>query len=129
MKHRNTPSRPTADPQPDPISMVKAEAAKAEAARAEAAKAKAAKAEAARAEASKAEEAKTEEAKGEAAKGGWEFTEIRFGGAYSLSNQPVEETGQGKAAGVAKLKAQPDKYEAVMYQSNVGDRSIYGITI
>ena len=53
--------------------------------------------------------------------GSWEFSETRFGGAYSMANQPIEETGRGMAAGIAKLKARPEKYESVMVQSNIGD--------
>jgi hypothetical protein len=52
---------------------------------------------------------------------GWEFKETKFGGAYSMTSQPRKEQGMGIAAGVAKLKAAPEKYEAIMFQNNIGD--------
>ena len=52
---------------------------------------------------------------------GWDFKETKFGGSYSMSSQPRKEEGKGMAAGIAKLKAAPDKYEGIMFQNNIGD--------
>ena len=51
---------------------------------------------------------------------GWEYKEVKFDGSCKVV-QAVEEIGQGMAAGIAKLKADPEKYESIMYQNDVGD--------
>ena len=57
--------------------------------------------------------------------GGWEFPETKFGGAYGMMGAPMTEKGRGSTAGIAKLKAAPKKYEAILLQNNVGDAVDY----
>jgi len=57
--------------------------------------------------------------------GGWEFPETKFGGAYRMMGTPMTEKGRGNTAGIAKLKAAPEKYEAILFQNNVGDAVDY----
>jgi hypothetical protein len=50
---------------------------------------------------------------------GWTFRQIKFGGSYSMSSTPITEKGTGEEEGIAKLKANPEKYESVMFQNNL----------
>jgi hypothetical protein len=61
--------------------------------------------------------------------GQWEFIERKFAGSYAMMSPPICEKGKGRAAGVAKLKASPEKYEAILFQNNIGDAVEYTLFV
>ena len=44
-----------------------------------------------------------------------------------MTGEMKKEQGTGRAAGIAKLKADPDKYEAIMFQNDSGDDVKYSL--
>ena len=44
-----------------------------------------------------------------------------------MTGEMKKEQGTGRAAGIAKLKADPDKYEAIMFQNDAGDDVKYSL--
>jgi hypothetical protein len=57
----------------------------------------------------------------------WEFKDLKFGGSISITGEMKKEQGTGMAEGIAKLKNDPQKYEAIMFQNDSGDDVKYSL--